>query len=94
MKPTPEKKDRKVFEINLRGLDIDQFKKNPIVINNGDTSSQPVGVAQYITKDTVAICFLNQVFIDFIDNVKISTAYIQDEKGKKILVHLNARIAT
>lgn len=92
MKPTPEKKDRKVFEINLRDYDLDSFKKNPIVICDGYVSAPPVGIAQYITKDTVAICFLNQVFIDFIDNVKISTAYIRDEKGKKILVHLNARI--
>lgn len=67
MKPVPEKKDRKVFSIDLSMFDLDSFKKNPIVLLDGNISRPPVGIAQYVTKKIVASCMR----IGFIGNFQV-----------------------
>lgn len=94
MKPQPKLKDRKVFEINLKGFELEYFRKNPVVFLDGDISKPPVGIAQYINNSTVAVVFTHPVLVDYLENIKISPAYTVDKSGRKILRNLNARIVT
>lgn len=88
-----EKKDRKVFEIDLNDMNLESFKRNPIVVIDGDISRPPVGIAQHITSKTAAIVFVHQVLIDFLETIKISPVWSVDKKGKKTLLYLSARIS-
>ena len=82
-------KKRKVFAVNFKDYDFSEFKKDPIVILDGKYDIPPVGIAQYINSDAVAIFFHNEIVCDYIDYIEIKPSYYIDG-NKKVLLYLIA----
>lgn len=87
-----ERKTGKIFELDLAGFDLSEFKKYPVVVDNFDTSRPAIGFAKNITKKSVFISFTDENFISHIDSVRISYSWETKPEGERVLSYLSASL--